>query len=53
MFHLISFEFQIAPDDIENDIAHSVTDMADIVGGNAADIHPDLIAQRHKLLFLP
>ena len=44
VLHLIAAKLEVAPDDIEDDVAHGVADVGVVVGGNAADVHLDLVA---------
>ena len=49
----ITPELEITANDIEDDIAHGVTEMALIVRGYPADVNLDLSALRQKLFLLP
>src|SRR3990172_10025471 len=47
VFYLVAAELKVAPDDIEEDVAHRVAYMRIGVGCNPADIHFDLGIRRN------
>ncbi|MBT9160833.1 MAG: hypothetical protein DDT26_02129 [Dehalococcoidia bacterium] len=52
MFDLVAAEFEIAPHDIEDDVAHGVADVAGVVRRYPADVHFHLIPTGDKFVLL-